>query len=261
LQAPGLVGVPSLGGLICLAPARLLGLLTSPGFALSLGALGLLLPAPLRLFGAILLLLLAVGSGGLLSARPAGLFPCPLPCVLHGDFGHIPASLGKSSLMSNNICNWGKQIKARRIPGDGRWIDRHPARSIFNPDPGESPAVPADVLRLRNMRFYAYHGLFPEENALGQLFEVDLELCGDFSAAGQSDDLERAINYPEIYKLVEEVVTGQRCKLVEALAERIAARVGARCAPVELVVRVRKPHPPVQAHFDGIEVELHRTYG
>ncbi len=118
----------------------------------------------------------------------------------------------------------------------------------------------ADVLRLRNMRFFAYHGLFPQEGELGQRFEVDLELCGDFSAAGQSDELQHALDYPRIYQLVEEVVTQQRFKLVEALAERIAQAVGREFAPIRLVVRVRKPHPPVAAHFDGIEVELHRAY-
>ena len=36
--------------------------------------------------------------------------------------------------------------------------------------------------------------------------------------------------------------------------------VGQRFAPIDLVVRVRKPNPPVAAHFDGIEIEIHRTY-
>ena len=36
----------------------------------------------------------------------------------------------------------------------------------------------SDALRLRNMRFFAYHGLFPEETALGQHYEVDVELYG-----------------------------------------------------------------------------------
>ena len=49
--------------------------------------------------------------------------------------------------------------------------------------------------------------------------------------------------------------------LVEALAERIADGVGGTCQPVDVLVRVRKPNPPVQAHFDGLEVEIRRTYG
>ena len=120
--------------------------------------------------------------------------------------------------------------------------------------------MPDDVLRLRNMRFYAYHGLFSEEEALGQPFEVDVELIRDLSAAGRTDDPAQTVDYVAIYKLVEEVMT-ERCKLVEALAERIAERVGGACQPMEIVVRVRKPHPPVQAHFDGLEVEIRRSYG
>lgn len=118
-----------------------------------------------------------------------------------------------------------------------------------------------DVLRLRNMRFFAYHGLFPQEGELGQRFEVDLDLWGDFSAAGQSDQVEDTVDYQRVYLLVEEVVTRRRFKLVEALAEHIAQAVGQALAPIRLTVRVRKPHPPVAAHFDGVEVELQRTYG
>lgn len=120
--------------------------------------------------------------------------------------------------------------------------------------------MPADILRLRNMRFFAYHGLFPEENQLGQRYEVDLEIHADLSAAGRTDDLTQTLNYPRLYALVEEVVTQKRFKLVEALAENIASQIGASFAPVDLTVRVRKPDPPVAAHFDGLEVEIHRSY-
>ena len=46
--------------------------------------------------------------------------------------------------------------------------------------------MPADVLRLRNMRFFAHHGLYPEENRLGQRYEVDVDLIGDLAAAGRT---------------------------------------------------------------------------
>jgi len=120
--------------------------------------------------------------------------------------------------------------------------------------------MPPDVLRLRNMRFFAYHGLFPQEGELGQRFEVDLEIHRDFAAAGRSDQVEDTIDYQRVYQLVEEVVTRRRFKLVEALAEHLAQAVGQALAPVRLTVRVRKPHPPVAAHFDGVEVELQRSY-
>lgn len=118
----------------------------------------------------------------------------------------------------------------------------------------------ADIIRLRNMRFYAYHGLFAAEAQLGQRFEVDLELHRDFQRAGFEDDLKLSIDYAAVYKLVAEIATGQRFQLVEALAEHIAQRVGESYAPIALVVRVRKPNPPVPGDFDGIEVEIQREY-
>jgi dihydroneopterin aldolase len=118
----------------------------------------------------------------------------------------------------------------------------------------------ADIIRLRNMRFYAYHGLFDEEAKLGQRFEVDLELHGDLHKAGLEDSLDLSIDYSNVYKIVTEIVTQQRFKLVEALAEHIAARIGHTYAPITLTVRVRKPNPPVPGDFDGIEVEIQRQY-
>lgn len=121
-------------------------------------------------------------------------------------------------------------------------------------------AMSADVLRLRNLRFYAYHGLHAAENQLGQRYEVDVEIRRDLGPAGQADDLQLTVDYPRVIALIEEVVTGRRFRLVEALAEAIASRVGRECGPMELLVRVRKPSPPVAVQFDGIEVEICRTY-
>ncbi len=120
--------------------------------------------------------------------------------------------------------------------------------------------MPTDVLRLRNMRFFAYHGLFPAEAELGQRFEVDLDIFGDFTEAGQTDDVSHTVDYARVYGLVEEVVTQQRFKLIEALAEQIARAVGQAFAPIDLAVRVRKPDPPVAGHFDGVEVEVRRSF-
>ena len=120
--------------------------------------------------------------------------------------------------------------------------------------------MPSDILRLRNMRFFAHHGLFAAEEELGQHFEVDVELRGDFSAAGLNDSHGESLDYPRVYEIVREVVTQRRFKLVEALAEHIARAVGESFAPIDLTVRVRKPNPPLDAHFDGIEVELRRSY-
>ena len=125
----------------------------------------------------------------------------------------------------------------------------------------------SDVLRLRNLTFHAYHGLFPEEARLGQRFEVDVELHLDLAAAGAADDPARTVDYSEVGRVVEGVVTGRRFGLVEALAEAVAAAVlegfhdPAGVALEAVRVRVRKPNPPVPLAFDGLEVEIERRPG
>ncbi len=114
-----------------------------------------------------------------------------------------------------------------------------------------------DVLRLRNMRFYAYHGLFPEEAKLGQWFEVDVEIFSDFRGYAH-DGATDAVDYSRVYETTHAVVTGERFGLVEALADRIAEVLQSSLHLKRLRVRVRKPNPPMQAIFDGVEVEVER---
>lgn len=115
-----------------------------------------------------------------------------------------------------------------------------------------------DTLRIRNMTFYGYHGLFDEEATLGQQFEVDVDVFGDFRGWARMEKPETAVDYPRVCELVEQVVTKERYGLVEALADRIAEVLQTDLCLDQLVVRVRKPNPPVPTQFDGVEVEVRR---
>jgi 7,8-dihydroneopterin aldolase/epimerase/oxygenase len=116
-----------------------------------------------------------------------------------------------------------------------------------------------DKMSLHRMEFYAYHGVFEEENRLGQRFVVDVELQLDLAAAGQSDDLNRTINYAELYEHVRQMVENETFKLIETVAETIASRLLQLYTMIEsLTVRVTKPNPPFRANFDGVTVEIHR---
>jgi len=117
-----------------------------------------------------------------------------------------------------------------------------------------------DEIRLNDMVFYGYHGVLPEEQKLGQRFVVSVELRVDLRAAGESDDLTRTVNYSEVYAAVRDVVTGPPCKLIETVAERIAARVLSAHPDVEsLTVAVKKPEVPIPGSvLDSAEVYIER---
>ncbi|HTG68163.1 MAG TPA: dihydroneopterin aldolase [Candidatus Udaeobacter sp.] len=116
-----------------------------------------------------------------------------------------------------------------------------------------------DNMMVKGMRFYGYHGVFPEENKLGQQYYVDIELKMDLEQAAQTDDLNCTVNYAEIHALAKTIVEGPPFKLIEALTGHIASRVLEAYTMVnEVTVRVTKPHPPFDIHFDGVTVELRR---
>jgi len=114
-----------------------------------------------------------------------------------------------------------------------------------------------DVLRVRKMAFFAHHGVLPEEAHLGQRYEVDAEIFGDFGGYSKGVP-EGVVDYTQVYEAVASVVTGERYAYVEALADRIAEVLAQRFPSKGLIIRVRKPNPPLPAHFEGIEVEVRR---
>ncbi|MGO4548692.1 dihydroneopterin aldolase [Paenibacillus sp. 2TAB23] len=116
-----------------------------------------------------------------------------------------------------------------------------------------------DNMIIKGMRFYGYHGVFPEENKLGQKYEVDIELAMDLEQAAATDDLTCTVNYAEVHALAKTIVEGPAFKLIEALTGHIASRVLEAYTMVnEVTVRVTKPNPPFDIHFDGVTVELRR---
>ncbi|EFM10858.1 dihydroneopterin aldolase [Paenibacillus curdlanolyticus YK9] len=116
-----------------------------------------------------------------------------------------------------------------------------------------------DTMTLKGMQFFGYHGVFAEENKLGQKFGVELELKLDLSRAAEEDNLDATVNYAELHALTKAIVEGPPLKLIEALAGAIASKLLQTYTILnEVTVRVTKPNPPFEIHFDGVTVELRR---
>lgn len=116
-----------------------------------------------------------------------------------------------------------------------------------------------DKIILNELTFYGYHGLFPEENKLGQRFIVDLELELDLSEAGKSDDMTKSIDYGHVYKIAQEVVEGETKRLVEAVAESLSHELFKNLPLLEAcTVKVIKPDPPIPGHYQSVGVQIHR---
>ncbi|WP_217588298.1 dihydroneopterin aldolase [Lentibacillus saliphilus] len=116
-----------------------------------------------------------------------------------------------------------------------------------------------DKIILKEMAFYGYHGLFPQENHLGQRFYVDLELHVDVRQAAATDDMNASINYGTVYNIVKDIVEGEAKKLIETLAETIANALFETFDQLKgCVVKVTKPDAPIPGHFASVAVEISR---
>ncbi|CAG9623416.1 dihydroneopterin aldolase [Sutcliffiella rhizosphaerae] len=116
-----------------------------------------------------------------------------------------------------------------------------------------------DKIYVNQMKFYGYHGVFPEETKLGQRFTVDLTIELDLSQAGNTDDLTKSVNYADLYQACKKVVEEETYKLVETVAERIAAEILTSFSIVSsCTVKVIKPDPPIPGHYDSVAVEITR---
>jgi dihydroneopterin aldolase len=112
-----------------------------------------------------------------------------------------------------------------------------------------------DAIRITGMRFWGKHGANPGEQDRTQPIDVDLEIEIDAQKASSTDALADTVDYAELYRACERIVTQESFALLEALAGRIAQaclrdeRIG------EVTVCVRKPRL-----LDGAtpEVQLNR---
>lgn len=103
-----------------------------------------------------------------------------------------------------------------------------------------------DEIRIVDLEVFANHGVFPEENALGQKFIVSLALRGDFSTACASDTLGDSVDYGAVCHLVDSVLRSSTFKLIERAAQAVADAVLDRFPLVqEIDIELKKPWAPI----------------
>ncbi|AIL10674.1 dihydroneopterin aldolase [Streptococcus pyogenes] len=116
-----------------------------------------------------------------------------------------------------------------------------------------------DKIVLEGCRFYGYHGAYKEEQTLGQIFLVDLELSVDLQAASLSDQLTDTVHYGMVFDSVRQLVEGEKFILIERLAGAICEQLFNEFPPIEAIkVAIKKENPPIAGHYKAVGIELER---
>ncbi len=116
-----------------------------------------------------------------------------------------------------------------------------------------------DAITLRGMRFHTLVGLLPHEELIPQPLELDVTVSLSLRRVGVTDSPRALLDYRHLYELVAESVGTSHHRLLEALCERIAAKVLALDNVETVRVAARKPHAPIPGPLESVEVVIERS--
>ena len=115
-----------------------------------------------------------------------------------------------------------------------------------------------DCIRIKNIKIKARHGVYEFERKNDGIFELDIEIYLPLEKSGQSDKLEDTIDYDNIVSIATKAFTEKNYNLLEAAAQSVCEKLLDALNVAKVILRARKPHAPIDADFDTIEVELIR---
>ena len=115
-----------------------------------------------------------------------------------------------------------------------------------------------DKIIIHNLRIPAKHGVYDFEKDKGGLFELDVEMYTDLSIAGKSDNLKDTVDYDEAVLLITTLFNEKDYNLIETVGEKISTELLNKYSIQKVVIRIRKPHAPIMANLDTVEVEIIR---
>lgn len=113
------------------------------------------------------------------------------------------------------------------------------------------------TVALNDVRCFALHGYYPEEQLTGTEFLVSVEVT--FVPSGDTEDLQRTVNYEVINTVIQEEMASTK-KMLESVVKMILDRVIA-AYPFVLTAKagIKKMHPPMPGEINHSFVQLAYT--
>lgn len=117
-----------------------------------------------------------------------------------------------------------------------------------------------DKIIIKDLEFFAYHGVNEEEKIQGQRFVLDITCYLDLSVPCETDNVEDTVSYAKIIKKVREVFTAEKYDLLEKAAMVVMRSIFDSFPEIcECDILLKKPDAPIKADFSYVAVEIRRT--
>lgn len=110
-------------------------------------------------------------------------------------------------------------------------------------------------IKVKDLRFFSYHGFYPEEQTLGNEYFVSIVVTIPM-ASRMEDDLSTSVNYEELYAIAKREMNIPQ-KLLETVAKNILDATLAISDKIEEIsISIIKNNPPFGGDSAKSEVEL-----
>lgn len=118
-----------------------------------------------------------------------------------------------------------------------------------------------DKIYIRNLEVFSNHGVFEEENVLGQKFVVSATLYTVTRKAGEEDNLSSTIHYAQVCHAIKDFMQMNTFQLIETVAEQLAKYLLIEIDNLRAItLEVKKPWAPIGLPLDYVSVEITRGW-
>ncbi|WP_242120043.1 dihydroneopterin aldolase [Aestuariivivens sediminicola] len=112
------------------------------------------------------------------------------------------------------------------------------------------------IIKVENIRVFAYHGCLKEEAKIGSDYRVDLKVKANLQPSAESDQLKDTVDYVFLNRIIKEEMN-RSSHLLETVCRRILDRIFKEVDMVsKATVSVSKLNPPIGGDVQQVTVKM-----
>ena len=112
------------------------------------------------------------------------------------------------------------------------------------------------IIKVENIRVFAYHGCLKEETKIGSDYRVDLQVKANLQTSAKTDKLIDTVDYVFLNRIIKEEMA-VASHLLETVAKRILNRIFKEDVKVKKgTVSISKLNPPIGGDVESVTIKM-----
>lgn len=112
------------------------------------------------------------------------------------------------------------------------------------------------IIKVENIRVFAYHGCLTEETKIGSDYRVDLKVKADLQKSAKTDALKDTVDYVFLNRVIKNEMAIPS-KLLETVAKRILDCIFKENTLVKkATISISKLNPPIGGDVEAVTIKM-----